>query len=375
MYQNADRLVRDIIDPVFGVFYRDKGEDDRAFSAELQHLFSSKYIKTIFGIGYFHIDMEDQLLLSLLNLFPPPSFFAFPLLVPGDVRHTNLYLYSYINFLKNVTFTLGASGDLYKEQRPDKTFEHTNQFNPKFGITWNPFPDTTLRAAVFRVLKRTLITDQTLEPTQVAGFNQFFDEPNATKSWQYGVGVDQKFFKSIYGGAEFSYRDLDTQQTQGTAEGAIVNKFDWKESTARGYLYWTPHKWFGLSVEYLYERFKRDEGFALGAKDVTTNRVPLGINFYHPSGLSAMLKASYINQRGDFEPQFEAGTGTFVPGKDNFWLFDTAISYRLPKKYGFISVGVKNLFNRDFKFFDVDYFNPTIQPGRFIYGKITLALP
>jgi outer membrane receptor protein involved in Fe transport len=168
---------------------------------------------------------------------------------------------------------------------------------------------------------------------------------------------------------------LDTQQTQGTAEGAIVNKFDWKESTARGYLYWTPHKWFGLSVEYLYERFKRDEGFALGAKDVTTNRVPLGINFYHPSGLSAMLKASYINQRGDFEPQFEAGTGTFVPGKDNFWLFDTAISYRLPKKYGFISVGVKNLFNRDFKFFDVDYFNPTIQPGRFIYGKITLALP
>ena len=84
----------------------------------------------------------------------------------------------------------------------------TNQFNPKFGLVWNPFPSTTVRAAVFRVLKRTLITDQTLEPTQVAGFNQFFDDINATKSWRYGVAIDQKFSLNVYGGVEFSKRDL-----------------------------------------------------------------------------------------------------------------------------------------------------------------------
>jgi outer membrane receptor protein involved in Fe transport len=228
---------------------------------------------------------------------------------------------------------------------------------------------------VFRVLKRTLITDQTLEPTQVAGFNQFFDEPNGTKSWNYGVAVDQKLLKTIYGGAELTYRDLDTQQTQGTATGAIVNEFDWKETMTRAYLYWTPHRWFALTAEYLYERFKRDAGFALGAKDVKTHRVPLGINFFHPCGMSAQLKASYINQRGDFEPQNMAGMGIFEYGKNDFWLFDLAINYRLPKRYGFISFGVKNLFDRRFNYFDVDYFNPTIQPGRFIYGKLTLALP
>ena len=80
-----------------------------------------------------------------------------------------------------------------------------DQFNPKFGVTWNPFTDTTLRGAVFRALKRTLITNQTLEPTQVAGFNQFFDDPNVTESWRYGVAVDQKFSKSIYGGVEVSH--------------------------------------------------------------------------------------------------------------------------------------------------------------------------
>ena len=55
--------------------------------------------------------------------------------IKRDIDHTNLYLYSYINFPKNVTFTLGGSGDFFEGGDTDE-----NQFNPKFGITWNPFP-------------------------------------------------------------------------------------------------------------------------------------------------------------------------------------------------------------------------------------------
>ena len=54
--------------------------------------------------------------------------------------------------------------------------EDKDQFNPKFGVIWNPVPNTTLRGAIFRTLTRTLVEAQTVEPTQVAGFNQFFDE-------------------------------------------------------------------------------------------------------------------------------------------------------------------------------------------------------
>ncbi len=32
-----------------------------------------------------------------------------------------------------------------------------------------------------------MITRQTIEPTQVAGFNQFFDLDNGTDAWNYGV--------------------------------------------------------------------------------------------------------------------------------------------------------------------------------------------
>ena len=105
-----------------------------------------------------------------------------------------------------MTFTVGASFDFFGAAV--RLFGTKDQFNPKFGITWKPIPGTTLRAAVFRTLKRTLITDQTLEPTQVAGFNQFFDDTNATEAWRYGGAIDQKFTKDLFGGVEFSKRDL-----------------------------------------------------------------------------------------------------------------------------------------------------------------------
>jgi outer membrane receptor protein involved in Fe transport len=282
-----------------------------------------------------------------------------------DTKHANLYAYSYINYIKNVTFTVGASADFFEDEDSDK-----NQLNPKFGVTWNPVPDTTLRAAVFRVLKRTLITNQTLEPTQVAGFNQFFDDQNRTESWRYGIAVDQKFTRSIYGGAEYSLRDLEVPFFDITT--GEMTEVDWDEKLARVYLYWTPHEWVALSTEYSYERSTREK-LTLNAGDVKTHRVPLGCSFHHPSGLSSMVRVTYYDQEGDFE-RLSAPPGVFESGEDNFWLVDVAISYRLPKRYGFITVGAKNLFDEDFMFFDTDRFNPSIQPDRMFFARATLSI-
>jgi outer membrane receptor protein involved in Fe transport len=197
MYQHRDASLHDAVPPVLTAL--DVGLNDQtALSGEMQHLFRSKYVSLTSGIGYFDINAKEDVTIEL-NLPPPPfgpgSSTTTDTLVE-DVTHLNLYVYSYISLLKNVTFTLGASGDIFNTKSSDT--ESTNQFNPKFGIIWNPFPYTTVRAAVFRVLKRTLITDQTLEPTQVAGFNQFFDDVNATDIWRYGVAIDQKFSLNVF---------------------------------------------------------------------------------------------------------------------------------------------------------------------------------
>jgi outer membrane receptor protein involved in Fe transport len=367
MYQHQDISEHDKpLDPLLFLLYSSYKYEADAYNAELQHLFRWNFIKTVIGAGYFSVRSEENFTF-VLDL-PPPT--AVPDRIKRDIDHTNIYLYSYINFPKNVTITAGASGDFLEGGDKDR-----EQFNPKFGITWEPFSGTTLRGGVFRTLKRTLITNQTLEPTQVAGFNQFFDDWNGTRAWNYGGAVDQKLFKSLYAGGEYLFRDLDFVWLDRSTGFPVAREEKWKEYLGRGYLYWTPHKWVGLSAEYLYERFKREPEFSLGVKEVVTHRVPLGVNFFHPAGLSAVFKASYVNQHGSFERQTPFATGVFEHGDDQFWLFDIAISYRLPKRLGFISVGVKNLLNKHFKYFDPDYFNPSIIPDRFIYGKITLALP
>jgi tetratricopeptide (TPR) repeat protein len=381
-YQDKDVNQQDEPGAIFGptgpsITLEEFDFDDDATSAELGYLFRSKYLNTVSGAGYF--DINSDLKITTVTFFPSPPFPP-PPFGPGGtsqttittsdlgVEHTNLYLYSYIKFPKNVTWTLGASGDFLdsnSQERPDK-----DKFNPKFGISWTPFSGTTFRGAAFKALKRTLLTDQTLEPTQVAGFNQFFDDADGTESERYGAAIDQKFSKTIFGGLEYSKRDLKVPLIR---TGDTPDEVDWDEKLIRAYLNWAPHKWIALTAEYLYEEFNRDERVSDGALDIDTHYVPLGIKFYHPSGLSAFLKGTYVDQEGHFERLDDVGT--FIEGQDDFWLFDAAISYRLPKRYGFITVGATNLLDEKFQYFDTDRDNPRIQPERYIFGKVTLAFP
>jgi tetratricopeptide (TPR) repeat protein len=348
---------------------------EKARSAELQHLFRWKYVNTVAGTGYFTTDQDLKLRDDLV--YPPIGPVAsFPGHINWNIDHFNLYLYSYIKPANKLTLTVGASGDFFKTEEKEGTRDlKRDQFNPKFGVTWNPQPGTTLRAAIFRTLKRLFITNQTLEPTQVAGFNQFFDEGNATAAWVYGAAVDQKFSGSVYGGAEFFYRDITFVPYLGqTSVDAPLMFFDtdWREYEGRAYAYWTPDRWLALSAEYLYEELDRTKEFDAGIRRMKTHSVPLGIKFFHPSGFSAGLKATYYNQEGEF---IRKEILTYETGRDDFWVFDAAISYRLPKRRGFVTVGVTNLFDEKFNFADADASNPRIQPKRNIFCRVTMALP
>jgi outer membrane receptor protein involved in Fe transport len=369
-YQSADRRLRDSPLP-FEEFIRFKGKD-RAFSGEVQQLFRWRRVSLVAGVGHFNIDALDA---TSVGLSIPPDILPIDqFTIDADARHTNVYAYSYTHLPQNLILTVGASGDFFDTDSPGA--ESENQFNPKFGIAWNPLPDTTLRAAAFRTLKRTLITNQTLEPTQVAGFNQFFDDLNTAQSWRFGAAIDQKFSRSLYGGVEYTLRDLEVPFL--TTSGGVDTQtlVDWKEKLLRLYLFWTPHNWLALNTGYDWERHNRDRRFADGARRVETHRVPLGVNFFHPSGLMASLKATYINQRGLFQ---RIAAVTFESGKDDFWTVDAAIGYRLPRRYGVFTIGVTNLFDKQFKYFDTDRGSvdrsPRIIPDRMFFGSLTLALP
>jgi tetratricopeptide (TPR) repeat protein len=317
IYQDSDTRLRTDNFPVGG-FIDDK-VPQTAFSVELQHLFRLRYLNLRTGAGYVGVDRKDDTTIGF------PGSEPFRSVTDQDLQHVNAYAYADVNLLRNVTATLGLDFD---SLRGDEDIDR-DQVNPKFGITWTPFAGTTLRAAAFRVLKRTLITDQTLEPTQVAGFNQFFDDSDLTEAWRYGGAIDQKFTSSLFGGVEFSKRDLTVPNLLDVLDpfNPVNRDGHWNEYLGRAYLFWTPHPWLALRAQYLFERFERD---LIGPTELDTQRVPLGIGFFHPSGLSASLTATHWDQDGTFTFFFDPS----VPvrsGSDDFWTVDAAISYRLPK--------------------------------------------
>jgi len=336
-------------------------------SYELQHLFRSRYFTLTSGAGYAHTTgvIRPKIFIPLLGLtFEDPT-------ADTEIKHGNVYAYANINAIPTVTFTLGASLDHMDGSSDVIPDGSKTQVNPKAGVTWNPLPGTTIRGAIARVLKRTLVTNQTLEPTQVAGFNQFYDDPNVTESWRYGLALDQKVTADLFAGASYSRRDLTIPTidlTTGTTSERSGGETLW-----RAYLFWTPHRWVALRTEYQYEKLTR--GNATNGEEapwVVTHRVPVGIGFFHESGFSSSVTATYWNQEGKF---FRASNGVEETGRDDFWTVDAAINYRLPWRYGFVTVGVTNLLDKDFRFFNTDRANPFIQPDRMVFGRVTIALP
>ena len=328
-----------------------------AYTAEAQYLFRSDYLNITIGGG--HLNTVDRTGI-FIESFPPSK-------TKINIKYSDVYSYFQLKLLKELVLSFGVSKDFYWGMEGNR-----DQVNPKVGLIWNPFPGTTLRAAYFRALKRVLIGNQTIEPTQVAGFNQFFDDANATKSWRQGYGIDQKLTETLFTGAEYSKRDLEIPIQSAVYPYPYLDEPS-NEKLFRFYLYWTPTPRLALKAEYQYEEFNLDpQGMNIyWAHKIQTHRVPLEIAFFDPSGFIFKWKPTFINQHGWFIDSFYS----IVPvgGTSNFWVTDASIGYRLPNRMGIVSVEGKNLFDKKAKFQDTDPANPSHAYDRLILFRFTLS--
>jgi tetratricopeptide (TPR) repeat protein len=356
-----------------------------AYTAEVQHILRSQYMNLVTGGGYRQQNGSPQLLVNLnLSVLDPtdPTLTNVNFVnqaVPLLLQHFNAYSYGYFKPVRNVTLIAGGSYD-YLEGSPayvagPNSDNSKSQFNPKFGLLYQPHPNTTIRLAAFRTLKSQTLNEQTIEPTQVAGFNQFYDDVSISNGWRYGAAINQKFSKTFFGGVEGSYRKVDLPITPVLdPTNTITNINDWYQ--AIGYLNLAPHPWVALRASYQYDQYSNSEPQAgqMSAANLYTSRVPLSAGFFHPSGFIANVTVTYWNQTGTFEPLSQP-IGTRAGGHDTFWLTDFMVGYRMPNRYGLIAVGVKNAFDQQFNYFNTDWRNPIIQPDRMVFFKVTMALP
>lgn len=342
--------------------------DTRGNAGEMQYLHRSEQVNLIIGAGLFREEQDNFITTSLTPPGPGPlPPVVSTLATDTDSRYGNVYLYSFIRAPFQTTLILGGSQDRYRGSPRD-----SSRFNPKIGLIWKTSEKTTLRLAAFRVMRRTFISNQTIEPTQIAGFQQFFDESDATESDHYGIALDHRFSLKLFGGFTASKRERDIPiAQQGPADPAQVEA---KEKLLRLYLYWAFLSGFSANAEYEFEEFERIGVNVLEvdffAKTVKTHRIPLGLRFFHPRGFFAKLEITHIRQKGEFLDGFP---GALISGKDDFWLTDLAIAYRLPKRFGIFRIEARNLFDKNFRYHETDILNPAIQPNRVIFTRFTFS--
>jgi outer membrane receptor protein involved in Fe transport len=75
-------------------------------------------------------------------------------------------------------------------------------------------------------------------------------------------------------------------------------------------------------------------------------------------------------QYGSFQ-NFGAAGAYYYSDESEFFVLDAVVGYRLPKRFGIISVEARNLFDRSFYFQDTDPDNPNLVPCRYIMGRYT----
>lgn len=287
-----------------------------------------------------------------------------------DQTHVSGYVYADVKPLDGVVATVGGEIHAIDRDRADKgeDFQRT-YFNPKLGVMWNITADTVLRAAWSKYVKTPSLSEQTIEPTHVSGFNQFFKDESNSRAERYGVAIDQRVNPGMMTGFELSWRDLTTP-TFLTA--GPIEKHEHTEEAHRMYFAWAVNRRVATTVEFFIERFRGGSIGGLREFDALDwYRLPWTIDYFHPNGWFTEAALTYSRQRAEV---LDGPTR-----REEFLTVDLQTGYRLPGRYGLIHLGVKNLLDSDFLFQNPGFSRldePDVWqfvPERVVFGQVTLA--
>ena len=276
------------------------------------------------------------------------------------VKQYNAYLYANFTPVPKFITTIGISRENFDDGRLS-----IRRWNPKFGVSWQAFEWMGFRVATFKTLKRTLVVDQTIEPTQVAGFNQFYDDFNGTETRVMAGAIDFKVNPKLRGMIDMSRRRLRLGPNLIGAELSSGPFEEWKEQTLGGGLFWTASPRTSIALRVRKDRFER-ESLTIDDRPISVKTTTFPFTFKHFFGRSIMvhIEASHIKQ--------EVRRLTSSPktsGEESFNLLDVGLAYHLPKRRGQLSLMVKNVFDKEFFYLDDDFRSsqirlPRYQPSR-----------
>lgn len=322
-------------------------DDGELYEAQYQHRMPSYNI--VVGAGYSSTDTFFQVGFDWTPLLTVPCLDPdFPCVAVRDVpvRQVNSYVYVNLLLAKWIDLTLGASYDEYKD-RPVKV----DGVHPKLGVQFSIGSGISMRFAYFEALKRQLVVDQTVEPTQIMGFNQLYDDVNGSETRTMSAALDYNWSSRLLLTSEWQQRrvDIRTGLFGGGLELIPTQRLYEESVHLDGSYLLSPQ--LSMLAGASYETFKWDPGFFVPSPTrVRTSTVRLGARFFDPSGVYAFAQMNYVDQ---FVRRLE---GITVPsGQDSFLVVDGLIGYRFPRRRGSVTLEARNIFNEEFYYQDENF--------------------
>lgn len=324
------RLANDVSDELPLFFFTipiTASDDEDAQSGQIQYIRNDARVRSVIGGSYLRNDIAIN---SSFGGFPSPT-------TTFDTEYYNGYAYFNFELPTRVKWTLGGSAVHYRQSNsePDVTL-----FHPKLGVSVGLNDYVTLRGGYLRNLKPNLVSEQTIEPTTIAGFNQFYDAFDGSTLEQAGVGIDFKTNYRFWFGGEAVKRWWDVPITGVPDGGKTI------EQVHRAYFSMAVSNRIALSGEVRQEKSESNVPFDFSKWQ--TISAPVTLSYFSDYGVFAALRAEYVDHK----------FGNIAnPQKDTFTTVSASLGYRLPKNKGIVSVEVHNLFDTEFNFQ-----NRTIRP-------------
>lgn len=335
--------------------YRTTSDNREGILGELQLQQRANGLQLVAGASRREVTVDIDSRDSII----PPVLPAVPTQRSDDLESTSFYFYSHWEALDDLLLTLGLSYDDHDEPLAGTPVEYS-RLNPKLGLQWQIVPWLAVRAAHVGTTKHQLIVEETIEPTQVAGFAQFYDDFNRSESDLNAVALDVTPMDGVFGLLEYLERDTSEVQTSNSlheksfrAELAAIINDRWTASVG----------------------FTRQEDDFRGTEvfELATNQVPISMFYSNPNGLFGQVNWTVFDQA--FRPLGSPRIDT------RFNAVSAALGYRWNRDRNRFVVGVDDALDDVDEYRDdrhksndrLNVYRPFV-PGRSFWASIAIAL-
>jgi hypothetical protein len=247
-------------------------------------------------------------------------------------------------------------------------------------MVWRPNARATLRAFAARVLKRPYVVNQTLKPTQLAGFNTLLENPDGARSDLLGVAAQYRLTSSLFVGGALTSQTLADKLNAPIGDGTDVRVDNEEELIADAYLNWTPSRRISIGTGIAREIYRRNERDTSSQPlRVQTWLAPTSIRYFDPNGIFAGLTGTVVKQSVD---SLETTSDRFAEQRsfgDSGVLLDLFAGYRFPNWFGQFSIEVNNAFDTQLEFQDDSFrfsspdrdVSPRFYPSRTMIARLS----